>query len=160
MLRDGAVTGCIVVYRKEVRPFDQRQIDVLTTFADQAVIAIENVRLFNETREALERQTATAEILRVISASMTEAQPVFDVIAERATRLTSATLGFVFRFDGEWIHITSAHGVNQEGLDAARKAFAQVAEHAARDHHDALERAAHQEAARRAELNPRRGVRP
>ena len=82
----------------------------MRTFADQAVIAIENVRLFNETREALERQTATAEILRVISASMTEAQPVFDVIAERAARLTGAALGFVFGFDGEWIHITSAHG--------------------------------------------------
>jgi GAF domain-containing protein/HAMP domain-containing protein len=123
MMREGQPIGVITLLRRWVQPFPEADVSLVQTFADQAVIAIENTRLFNETREALERQTATAEILRVISASMTEAQPVFDVIAERAVRLTGAGLGFVFRFDGDWIHIASAHGVTQEGLDAARKAF-------------------------------------
>ena len=88
MLREGELIGALAIYRKEVRPFARHQIDVLSMFADQAVIAIENVRLFNETKEALERQTATAEILKVISESPTDVQPVFDVIAGRAAPLT------------------------------------------------------------------------
>ena len=108
--------GAILVYRKDVRPFGDRQRALLQTFADQAVIAIENVRLFNETKEALERQTATAEVLKVISESPTDVQPVFDIIAERAARLTGADYGLVFRFDGEWIHIASSFGVASEGV--------------------------------------------
>ena len=123
MVRGTTAIGAISVVRLAPGALAPKQLALLQTFADQAVIAIENVRLFNETREALERQTATAEVLRVISASVTETQPVFDVIAERAVRLTGATLGFVFRFDGDWIHIASAHGVNPEGLAAAREAF-------------------------------------
>jgi signal transduction histidine kinase/CheY-like chemotaxis protein len=107
MLKDGAVTGCIVVYRKEVRPFDQRQIDVLTTFADQAVIAIENVRLFNETKEALEQQTATSEILRAISSSVSDTTPVFDAIVRNATRLCAAQFANVYLFDGELLHFAA-----------------------------------------------------
>ena len=95
----------------------------MTTFADQAVIAIENVRLFNETKEALERQTATTEVLKVISESPTDVQPVFDIIAERAARLTSAGYGWVFRFDGEQIHVASSFGVNAHGLQVVRESF-------------------------------------
>ena len=69
------------------------------------MIAIENVRLFNETKEALDRQTATTEVLKVISESPTDVQPVFDIIAERAARLTDAGYGWVFRYDGEQIHV-------------------------------------------------------
>ncbi|MEO8312565.1 MAG: GAF domain-containing protein, partial [Caldimonas sp.] len=123
MLKDGVPMGAILVGWPDAGRTPTRQIELIKTFADQAVIAIENVRLLNETKEALERQTATAEVLRVISASVTETQPVFDVIAERAVRLTGAICGWVFRFDGEQIHIASAYGANQRGLDAARHAF-------------------------------------
>ncbi len=95
----------------------------MTTFADQAVIAIENVRLFNETKEALERQTATTEVLKVISESPTDVQPVFDIIAERAARLTDAGYGWVFRYDGEQIHVASSFGVNARGLQVAQETF-------------------------------------
>jgi GAF domain-containing protein/CheY-like chemotaxis protein len=95
MLRDRQLLGAILVYRKEVRPFDDHQMALLQTFADQAVIAIENVRLFNETREALDRQTATAEILKVISRSPTDVQPVLDAIAERARLLCAADFSAV-----------------------------------------------------------------
>jgi signal transduction histidine kinase/CheY-like chemotaxis protein len=123
MVKDGRVVGAIGVCRAEVGAFPPAQVALLQTFADQAVIAIENVRLFNETKEALDRQTATADVLKVISSSPTDVQPVFDVIAERAMRLTGAMAGWVYRFDGEWIHIASSFGVNAQGLAAARKAF-------------------------------------
>ncbi|HEY7139995.1 MAG TPA: GAF domain-containing protein, partial [Methylomirabilota bacterium] len=129
--------GAIIVNRMECRPFTEQQIALLKTFADQAVIAIENVRLFTELQEknqaltaahaqvteALDQQTATSEILRVISRSPTDVQPVFDIIAARAVVLCDADLSAVSRCDGELIHLTAIHGVDPEGIEAARRAF-------------------------------------
>ena len=125
MLRDGVSIGAIAVARREQRPFSSRQIELVKTFADQAVIAIENVRLFNETKEALEQQTATAEILRVISSSPTDVQPVFDAIAVSATTLCEADLSGLYRVDGELIHFVAQHGRTREEIDAVQRAFPQ-----------------------------------
>jgi len=123
MLFDGNVIGSVGVSGDEPGEFPEKSIALLQTFANQAVIAIQNARMFNDTKEALERQTATSEVLRVISGSVTDAQPVFDVIAERATRLTGASNGNVFRFDGEWISVVSSIGGSSRGRAAFGKAF-------------------------------------
>jgi GAF domain-containing protein/HAMP domain-containing protein len=123
LLKDDVTLGAIVVAWPEAGATPPRQAELLQTFADQAVIAIENVRLFNETREALERQTATAEILQVISGSPTDVQPVFDAIAERAMTLCDARVGGVARFDGTLVHLVAFHGVTQEADAAVRSAF-------------------------------------
>jgi signal transduction histidine kinase len=107
--RDRAI-GAIGISRPTLGPFSDRQIALLQTFADQAVIAIENVRLFNETKEALERQTATSEILRVISSSPTDTQPVFDIIAANAARLCAARDAQVLRVEGDVLRLVSAYG--------------------------------------------------
>ena len=101
LMRERTVIGTIGVRRTEARPFSDAQIELLKTFADQAVIAIENVRLFNETKETLERQTATAEILQVIGSSPTDTQPVFDAIVNSGLRLFPGAMITVARPDGE-----------------------------------------------------------
>jgi signal transduction histidine kinase/putative methionine-R-sulfoxide reductase with GAF domain len=111
MLRGGAPIGAIGVSRARPGSFTPEQIALLKTFADQAVIAIENVRLFTETKEALEQQTATSEILRVISSSPTDVQPVFDAIAGNAARLCSANDAQVLRVEGEALSLVAAWGV-------------------------------------------------
>ncbi|MBV9892349.1 MAG: GAF domain-containing protein, partial [Rhizobacter sp.] len=123
MVRDGVAMGIINVTRAHPGTYSEHQVGLLRTFADQAVITIENVRLFSETKEALERQTATSEVLSVISGSITDTQPVFDVIAERSARLTGANSGWVFPFDGEWINIGGMYAVNPEGVEAVRKLY-------------------------------------
>ncbi len=120
LMREGVAQGMISVTRVDAGRFPPHQVELLKTFANQAVIAIENVRLFNETKEALDRQTATTEVLKVISESPTDVQPVFDIIAKRAAMLTGAESGIVFRYDGEWIHFASAYGMATEFMDSFR----------------------------------------
>ena len=130
LLREGTPIGVIMMRRLEVRPFTESQIALLKTFADQAVIAIENARLFNalearnrDLTEALEQQTSTSEILRVISSSPTDLQPVFDSIAASATRLCEAQYGLVVRVDGELISLAASAGASLEHLEAIRRAY-------------------------------------
>ncbi len=110
LMREGGALGTIFAMRFEVRPFVDPQIALLKTFADQAVIAIENVRLFNETKEALEQQTATSDILSVISRSPTDVQPVFDAVAESAARLCVSRDAHVFVRHGDLLRQVSHHG--------------------------------------------------
>jgi signal transduction histidine kinase len=101
LMREDRALGAIALRRREARPFSEKQISLLKVFADQAAIAIENVRLFNETKESLERQTATADILRVISSSPTDIQPVMRAVAQSAARLCDATDVIIRRVEGE-----------------------------------------------------------
>jgi GAF domain-containing protein len=120
MLKDDELVGTITIYRQEVRPFTAKQITLLQNFAAQAVIAIENARLLNELRQSLEQQTATADVLRVISSSPTNVQPVFDSIAESAVRLCDGEFSFLVRFDGKVMDFASCFGLSAEGLDVFR----------------------------------------
>jgi GAF domain-containing protein len=130
LLREGNPIGVISLVRSAVRPFTEKQIELVTTFADQAVIAIENVRLFDEVQartqevtEALEYQTATGEVLNVISRSLTDIQPVFDMIAESAARLCHAQYCFVYRFDDHLLHFVAHHGLTADVLEINRSAY-------------------------------------
>jgi len=124
LLREGIPIGTIHIRRMEVRPFTEKQIKLLETFASQAVIAIENVRLFKELEdrnrqitEALEQQTATSEILRVIASSPTDIQPVLDVVAENAARLCDATDAVIHRIDGDKLRRVANYGPLPGGGD-------------------------------------------
>jgi GAF domain-containing protein len=133
MLHGGHAIGAIVIYRAEPGQFADKHIELLQTFADQAVIAVENVRLFKELQarnkdltEALEQQTATGDILKVISQSQTDVQPVFEAIADSALRLCNAKHGNVHLFDGELVHLAAVAGTDAEGTEAVRRHFPQA----------------------------------
>ena len=121
LLREGIPIGVIVIFRTDARPFTTRQIDLVTTFADQAVIAIENVRLLQELQsrnrdltEALEQQTATSEVLNVIARSPVELQPVYQAILANTTRLCEANIAALFLYDGEVLSTAASYGTTQE----------------------------------------------
>jgi GAF domain-containing protein/CheY-like chemotaxis protein/HPt (histidine-containing phosphotransfer) domain-containing protein len=130
LLRGEEALGTITIRRTEARPFTDRQAELLKTFADQAVIAIENVRLFTELEarnlaltESLEQQTATSEILRVISSSPTDVQPVFDTIARNAVRLCGGVYSTLYRVEGRSIHFVGHHNFTPDQLDTWRQTF-------------------------------------
>ena len=110
LLREGKAIGAIMIRRMQVRPFSDKQTKLLETFADQAVIAIENVRLFQELTEALEQQTATSEILGVIARSPTDIQPVLDTIAESAARVCNANDAAIRLAEGNMLRLAAHHG--------------------------------------------------
>ena len=132
LLREGAPIGVFILTRQQVRPFTERQIELVQTFADQAVIAIENVRLFDEVQartrdltEALQQQTATADILKVIASSPSDVQPVFDAVADRAMRLLKCWSVVVTRYDGEQLHFGAARGALPDTEAYVRRLFPQ-----------------------------------
>src|SRR6202051_234654 len=110
MLKENEVVGVIAIYRQEVLTFTDKQIAVVVNFANQAVIAIENTRLLNELRESLEQQTATAEVLSVISSSPGELEPVFQAMLENATRICEAKFGTMYFREGDAFRAVAMHG--------------------------------------------------
>src|SRR5262249_43500133 len=137
LIRAGEAIGAIAIRRAEVRPFTDQQIDLLKTFADQAVIAIENTRLFEEVQqksaalstansqltESLEQQTATSEALRAIGSSPTDVQPVFDTIVRSALRLCDGLFSSLFQFDGSLLHPVSHHNYTPDALEQLHRAY-------------------------------------
>src|SRR3982074_1839864 len=121
--REGKAIGALIVYRDRLAPFSAEELAVQQTFADQAAIAIENARLFNETREALERQTATAEILKVIASSPSDVRPGFEAIAESAKQLSGGHSATVTRVVGDLIHLAAFTAGSEAGNRELQSSF-------------------------------------
>src|SRR5262245_34092750 len=109
-MRDGAAIGSISLGRKQTRPFSDEQVELLNTFADLAALAVENARLSTDVQEHLEQQSATSEILRVISSSPTDLQAVLDAVAENAARVCNATDALILRVQGNGVAVAAQHG--------------------------------------------------
>jgi GAF domain-containing protein len=109
LLREGTPIGVMVLMRRVVRPFSEKQIELAITFAAQAVIAIENTRLLSELRDSLQEQTATSEVLQVISSSPGDLEPVFASMLEKAVRICDATFGNIYRWDGDALQLVATH---------------------------------------------------
>jgi len=110
MLKDNEAIGVVTIYRKEVRAFSNKQVDLVSNFAAQAVIAIENTRLLNELRESLQQQTATADVLKVISSSPGDLEPVFNAMLENAVKICDAKFGTMLRVEGDGYRVVAMHG--------------------------------------------------
>src|SRR5262245_37306538 len=121
MLKESELVGYIIIYRQEPEPFTEKHIELVTNFAAQAVIAIENTRLLNELRESLQQQTATADVLAVISSSPGELQPVFQAMLENAVRICEAKFGVLYRYDGKLFHPEALVGVPQALVEFHQK---------------------------------------
>jgi two-component system NtrC family sensor kinase len=121
LLREGTTIGVFTLMRVEVNPFTGKQIELVTTFADQAVIAIENARLLNELRESLEQQTATSDVLQVISSSPGDLEPVFSTMLENAVRICDAKFGGIYRVEGDTIRLVATHADVPAAYEGARR---------------------------------------
>jgi class 3 adenylate cyclase/putative methionine-R-sulfoxide reductase with GAF domain len=123
LMREGVAIGTIALRRAEAQLFTERQVTLLQTFADQAVIAIENARLLNELRQSLEQQTATADVLRIISSSPGELEPIFEAMLAKATHLCEAKFGALYLFEGDGFRVVAVHGSAPPSFVEARRQY-------------------------------------
>jgi GAF domain-containing protein len=121
MIKEDELVGAIVIFRREVRPFTDRQIELVKNFAAQAVIAIENARLLNELRQSLEQQTATSEVLQVISSSPSDLQPVFATMLENATRICDAKFGNVYLWYNDAFRLVATHNTPRAFAESRKR---------------------------------------
>jgi GAF domain-containing protein len=118
VLKDKTIVGALTIYRREVRTFTEKHIQLVTNFATQAAVAIENARLLSELRESLQEQTATSEVLQVISSSPGDLHPLFEAMLEKAVHICDATFGNIYRWDGNALHLVASHNTRPAFAEA------------------------------------------